>query len=264
MLNLSSDHAVTVCNTCRFRFLSPRPTRDEYTALYASGTGPLADLYGQVETFYTEQSSLRLAEYRKKLQIFAAHGITGGRLLELGAWRGEFLNEAQQRGFDPLGIEPSQETAAEGAKTFNVDIRPGFIEDFSFEPNSFDVVFSSHVFEHLLDPLGVAKRVTEWLRPGGLHMIEVPNQFELFAVKRRRLSGRPLQRERTVRSVHHTVFYGPKTLRLLARESGCDPVHVRNVLYSRPDPRNPRALLRHLNYALMGAPAIELLARKPA
>lgn len=48
----------------------------------------------------------------------------------------------------------------------------------TFGPASFDLIYSSHSFEHARDPRRVASEMLRVLRPGGAVAIEVPVHFE--------------------------------------------------------------------------------------
>jgi 2-polyprenyl-3-methyl-5-hydroxy-6-metoxy-1,4-benzoquinol methylase len=216
--------------------------------------------------FYAEQSDLRLEEYRRKLDRLQAAGA-GGRLLEVGSAAGVFLDAARQRGFQVEGIEPNENDRRAAQERYGLAIRPGGVEDQEFPAASFDVVFSSHVFEHLLDPLWVATRIVEWLRPGGFHMIEVPNQFDTLWMKLNRWSGRANPKPRDFLSIHHPVFFSPLTLRTLVESSGCSVLSVGQVHYRRfglgslgQDPRS--ALIQLINMASRSSAVIDVLARK--
>lgn len=187
-----------------------------------------------------------------------------GRLLEIGSCTGVFLNEAQKRGFEVAGIEPGEQNSLIAKQRYGLDLHVGSVEDFNTPEESFDVVFSSHVFEHLLDPLAIAKKISNWLRSGGFHMIEVPNQFDRFDVRRRRLLRAGVPRERTFLSIHHSVFFSPKTLRRLVELSGCRQHSMRNVYYfsSRNIFREPRVAVSKFLALFFGAGNIEIIARK--
>lgn len=265
MLNLSAEHGVAQCAQCGFRFLNPRPTADDYRQLYEGNTGPLVSSYSPIADFYNETDQIRLPEYRRKLHMLKQLGA-GPRLLEIGSCTGVFLNEARQAGFDVEGIEPSNQSRRRAQEQFGLELHGGNIEDVDLPTGHYDVVFSSHVFEHLADPRAVAERVVAWLKPGGLHMIEVPNQFDYVGARIKRLGIYPLRPyERSFRSVHHTVFFSRRTLRLLAELTGCHLIHVRSVYHQRPNMRRgPGYLLRRAAFALTGGgPFIESLARKP-
>lgn len=262
MLNIASPYCVTKCLDCGFRFLNPRPTLAEYEQAYAHGTGPLVETYKFNSDFYSQQDLIRVTQYRKKLDLLIKAGAKG-RLLEIGACTGLFLNEAKKRGFDVEGIEPNEKDGLIAKQHYNLKMYVGRVEDFDFPKESFDVVFSSHVFEHLLDPLAVARKLSGWLRTGGFYMIEVPNQFDTFSVRRRRLMRIVVSRKRTFQSIHHPVFFSPKTLRKLIELSECRQYSMRNVYYSPTNIfRNPKVAASRFLALIFGGENIEIIARK--
>jgi len=46
-----------------------------------------------------------------------------------------------------------------------------------FETNSFDVVFSDNVLEHLVDPVSTFKEIRRVLKPGGVFVAKTPNRL---------------------------------------------------------------------------------------
>ena len=59
-LNLAPEHGVSQCCRCRFRFLNPLPTTQEYEQLYSTRSGPLAEVYPIPQDFYSENTTQRL------------------------------------------------------------------------------------------------------------------------------------------------------------------------------------------------------------
>lgn len=50
------------------------------------------------------------------------------------------------------------------------------VSDISHLPqDGFDIIALFHVFEHLADPVGIAKMLKKLLRPGGMLLVEVPH-----------------------------------------------------------------------------------------
>ena len=262
MLNIATPHCVTRCLDCGFRFLNPRPTSGEYQQAYAYESGPLVEVYGLHSDYYGQTDARRIGQYRKKLELLTKAGAKG-RLLEIGSCTGIFLNEARKWGFEVQGIEPSEENSRIANQRYGLNLHEGSVESFNFPEESFDVVFSSHVFEHLLDPLAVARKLSVWLRTGGFHMIEVPNQFDTFGFRRRRLMGTGVPRERTFFSIHHPVFFSPKTLRKLVESSGCRQFSMRNVYHSSKNVfREPKVMVSKFLALIFGGENIEIIARK--
>jgi hypothetical protein len=97
-------------------------------------------------------------------------------------------------------------------------------------------------------------------------MLEVPNQFDSFAARRKRWLGTRPVKDRSFTSVHHPLFFSRRTLRQLVEQAGLRTHHVRNVYYSGPGARlNPLHIAAHLIGAVAGGSGvIEILAAKPA
>ena len=142
----------------------------------------LADLYRDVEDpdYFTSEEERR-ATFRKTLKAIERYPFTGppGRLLEIGASVGLFLDEARECGWKAVGIEPSR-WAAEQAQANGLDVFNGTLEEYRSN-GLFDVVVSWDVWEHLTDPVGAVARVAELLAPGGLFCFTTVNMGGLGA-----------------------------------------------------------------------------------
>jgi len=267
-LYLSELHGVTFCEDCGLRFLNPRPSREEYKLFYEDNSGPLIDIYPIDKKYYADEDSLRAVEYKKKLKMLMQLGV-GKKLLEIGSCTGEFLNEAKNNGFEVKGIEPSYENCKIAKDRYGIDLSQGNVEYQIFSENSFDVIFCSHVFEHLLDPLKIARLIRKWLKDDGIVVIEVPNEFESFTAKRKRwlrwlhIKNKP--QRRSFLSIHHTIFFSPQTLRKLMELGGFGICHIRNIYYYSKISiwKYPlRITARLLNPLFGGSGMIEILSRK--
>ncbi|MGD0263537.1 MAG: methyltransferase domain-containing protein [Candidatus Methylomirabilota bacterium] len=95
------------------------------------------------------------------------------RLLEIGYCLPEVLMLACERGWDVAGVELNPASP-------NGDF-PRFIGDFETIPTSdlgpetWDVVFSNHVFEHFKEPVKALEKMLQLVRPGGLILIATPD-----------------------------------------------------------------------------------------
>jgi SAM-dependent methyltransferase len=102
---------------------------------------------------------------------------SGGRWLDVGCsfgWLLRFL--ADHTAFEPTGIEPS-ETAAAAARASGLHVVSGTFPDEalgSFGP--FEVVSFLDVLEHLENPAAVLDGARTLLAPGGVVVIQVPDQ----------------------------------------------------------------------------------------
>jgi SAM-dependent methyltransferase len=123
---------------------------------------------------------LRACLLARRLRWDCPPWIGQGRYLDVGCGSGGTVGAAAMLGWRVAGIEPDG-AAAEKARRFSDEIYTGDVLEASFAPSSFDVVSMFHVLEHVPDPVAVVRRTLEWLAPGGLVIIEVPNAGGLGA-----------------------------------------------------------------------------------
>jgi len=97
------------------------------------------------------------------------------RVLEIGSGGGEFLYLLKKSGCDAFGIEPNEGYAEYARGEYQLDIKTGFLQNTEFQENSFDMVTLWHVFEHMDNPLETLKKISGFLAPEGILVIEVPN-----------------------------------------------------------------------------------------
>jgi 2-polyprenyl-3-methyl-5-hydroxy-6-metoxy-1,4-benzoquinol methylase len=105
--------------------------------------------------------------------------IRRGRIMDLGAGLGMLSEEAAVRGGNPVAIEPGigfREIALERIQRGGrgmVIAAAG--ENLPFRDNSFDVVISLEMLEHVESPAAVLQEVYRILRPGGWFYLTCPN-----------------------------------------------------------------------------------------
>ncbi|MEZ5571605.1 MAG: methyltransferase domain-containing protein [Halioglobus sp.] len=91
-----------------------------------------------------------------------------GRLLEVGSYCGLFLKEAQRRGWDSEGVEPSRWAAEFARDVSKVKVFQGYLEDNRDNLRSeYDVVVSWDVLEHVPDPRAFIEECGKYLACGG-------------------------------------------------------------------------------------------------
>lgn len=97
------------------------------------------------------------------------HYVNGGALLDVGCGAGEALAFFHSLGWTDLhGIELVPEAAARAEKT-GASIICAPVEQAlgSYADESFDVIHSTMVLEHLVDPFSVCRIIAKKLKPGG-------------------------------------------------------------------------------------------------
>lgn len=108
----------------------------------------------------------------------------------------------------------------------DVNFHEGLFEEFVPEV-SYDVVFASHVLEHVMDPLETLRKIKSWLKPTGIVIVVVPNAESLH----RRLSvaighsGSVFELSARDHLVGHRRVYSLDSLRFDIRRGGFEVEH---------------------------------------
>jgi len=101
-------------------------------------------------------------------------------LLDVGAAAGLLLHEAQDQGFDAVGIEPSHALATT-ARASGVEVFQGTLPHQNLDERSFDVVTCIDVIEHVADPVGLLTAASRCLAPNGILAVVTPDVGSLAA-----------------------------------------------------------------------------------
>jgi len=102
----------------------------------------------------------------------------GQRILEVGCGIGNIVYELTEQGYDIKGTDISIEAIAYGRKKYpNIRIEVQPAEELKFETESFDIVLSFDLFEHVVRIDRHISEVFRVLRPGGYYMFQTPNKY---------------------------------------------------------------------------------------
>ncbi len=103
----------------------------------------------------------------------------GGKILDLGCGRGEFLRGFIRCGLNGYGVDLSSmaKSICPEAKNLQSDIEN---EPLPYNDNSFDVVFSKSVLEHFYYPEKLVMEIYRVLKPGGLVITMVPDWESVY------------------------------------------------------------------------------------
>jgi SAM-dependent methyltransferase len=235
---LPGVYTVARCRDCGFLYQRPR-VRDEYLAACYPDNYPrhqepsprvpfkgspariravrwaLASGLGYAR-FHDDDAALLTRLWaralRRRLRWSCPPWIGDGRYLDVGCGSGAWLGLARALGWRVAGIEVN-EAAAHKARRFTDELHVGDVLEAPFAKARFDVVTAFHVLEHVVDPVAVVRRMLDWLAPGGLLIVEVPNAAGLgAALFGRAWSGLELPR--------HLSHFTPRTLERTVRTAG--------------------------------------------
>ena len=225
-LRLEPPFGVLYCASCRLRWLSPRPNTEGYSRLYSDA------LYfggkGASPAGYTRLAEGRIGYFRARIRTAAKMAATEAPLaiLDYGAATGEFVRAARDEGHECTGIELSADARATAKAVNNVILLPAD-EGQQIGEMRFDVIHMNHVLEHIPNPLSHLRWCHRVLRPSGLLVLEVPQQFDNDLDRLRRglrVGGR--QKRFDAYSLHHTYFFSPHAMKLLLNSAGFDTLKM--------------------------------------
>jgi SAM-dependent methyltransferase len=169
------NHApgIRVCRTCDFIFALDIQSED--SNLYDSHFGDtnVRATYEKRDGKYVVRNRVKLEALLDRLEPYRQTG----RFLDLGCSAAFFLSVAKERGWSPQGAEIAKWAADFSQRELGINVFNGMLQDAKFPDNHFDVVFSSHVMEHIGQPLDLLTEMARVLRPGGVHVTVVPTQF---------------------------------------------------------------------------------------
>ena len=196
------EYLLVRCPDCSLVWLNNPPQPSEMRLHYTDAYHKLISTAGQNPVAHWGFRKETVAQFKKS-----------GSLLDLGCGSGSFLEFMKSESWKLYGIEMSAEDARTAEGRSKAQVFVGDILDGPFSAESFDVITCFDVLEHLYDPRRVMSRISEWLKPGGIFYVLVPNVDSAEArVFRSYWHGLELPR--------HLFHYSPASLELLAETAG--------------------------------------------
>jgi 2-polyprenyl-3-methyl-5-hydroxy-6-metoxy-1,4-benzoquinol methylase len=171
--------SIQQCVSCGFRFVNPRPDKEEIdryyqSAEYISHDAEKSDLISRIYRM------VRKVSIRGKFAIVKFY-CPSGQILDIGCGTGEFLKYCHSKGFEIKGIEPSEKARAY-ARTINAIDVSEKLDSLSAMYESFTCITMWHVLEHIHDLNELIIEVKKLLSPKGIFIIAIPNSNSWDAV----------------------------------------------------------------------------------
>ena len=123
------------------------------------------------------------------------------KILEIGCGTGSVVAELGRQGYDVTGTDISREAIAYGLEKYgDIKLQVQAAEALQFADETFDVVMSFDLFEHIAEVDRHVGEVFRVLRPAGYYLLQTPNKYcnAIFAT----LSNRSLKWRRAHPSLH--------------------------------------------------------------
>ena len=100
------------------------------------------------------------------------------RILEIGCGIGSIVSELNEKGYDITGTDISGEAIDYGLKKYgDIKLKVQPAENLQFEDQTFDVVFSFDLFEHIARVDRHISEVHRVLRKDGFYLLQTPNKY---------------------------------------------------------------------------------------
>jgi 2-polyprenyl-3-methyl-5-hydroxy-6-metoxy-1,4-benzoquinol methylase len=177
----AADHTVSnetfeiwQCNVCTARFTQNVPDKNEIEKYYKSENyiSHSDTKQGFINSLYHFVRKRTLNGKRKLVEKYTKLSI--GKILDIGAGTGAFLQVMQKSEWEVTGLEPD-ETARENAKKlYGLNLQPSE-ELFNLKAETFDAITLWHVLEHVHELPEYMDQLKKLLKLTGCLFIAIPN-----------------------------------------------------------------------------------------
>lgn len=215
----SEKTAVIDCKSCGFAHVNPLPAQSELNEFYK-------------KRFYQDVKTSYFSDYERDQDWWTINyewliddllsKYTGRKttidlkLLDVGSGPGLFLEIARRKGITAMGIEPSREAHNYSTKNYKCKVVNTTLEELDKSEGKFDIIHSSLVLEHILDPLAFIKKAKGMLNANGLLCVVVPNDFNPIQAVMKEL-GKP---EWWVSPFEHLNYFNRRSIKRLFEKAG--------------------------------------------
>jgi 2-polyprenyl-3-methyl-5-hydroxy-6-metoxy-1,4-benzoquinol methylase len=198
---------VVRCQKCLFIFLNPRPRQVDIAGFYPSA------FYKEKDLAYNKAFDVFLRMNQNSVIGFLQDRKPSGRLLDIGAGTGLFLERMESRGYDVYGVEISENAKDHFSTSLKPKIYDRNLEECGFKESSFDIITMFQSLEHVHNFDGLLKEARRILKPDGIMYLTVPNadfcEYRIFGPY-----------AYTLEVPRHLYFFTKQSLRNLLLKNG--------------------------------------------
>ncbi len=209
----------------RFGFwqIQPTPEREAIDRFYAE------EFYSSAYTGFNDSSletrtldqdfyDAHTADLCQSVVEISGRPLVGQSVLDVGCGWCHGLRYMKAQGAHCHGFDPAPEAVTHGREQGLEVVCAGMETMAAFPKQRFDVVTLLNVLEHLADPVGALTEIRECvIRPGGVLVIDVPNEFNPFQLAARDTHA---LKDWWVAPPAHLNYFDPDTLGRLLQGTG--------------------------------------------
>jgi SAM-dependent methyltransferase len=205
-----SGHNIVRCRECTMISIDPQPSFDELAELYPETyrknvqEQPSADYFAFMDKRAAAQRAFISSHFRVDRE---------SKVLDIGCAAGSLLAAFAADTPNLEGYEPDilMAAAARDRLPASARIHNELCDPATLPSETYDLITLSHIFEHVLDPVGFLRHLLRVIRPEGLVFIEVPNESVSEVMRQVRAA---------YRGKLHLSYFNPTSLGHCAARSG--------------------------------------------
>lgn len=214
------------CASCGLVFLNPYVTAESMREIYASPEDlakyfPFCDNYFE-DTLHENRNTRTFKIYESCL-LEIAEKSKGRALLDVGCGAGQFLQMANAKGWEVLGLDFDNANLKRLAEK-NLPVQAADFLKWKGDGKSFDAITMWDAFEHFSKPRDALKQCRRLLKKDGLLLIACPKENSLLAWLARLVYSLSLGHfEYPVKVVYlldHPVFFSPSSISNILESEG--------------------------------------------
>lgn len=165
--------------------IAPAPTKANKMLFYNS----IASNFDSVVNMYDTNKRVDVV-----FNELMPKNIKGKNLLDAGCGTGWFSVVAKKRGAVVTALDIGKDLLKQVSKKVKVKTVEGSVLKLPFKKNTFDIVMSNEVIEHVTEPKQAIAEMSRVLKPGGILILTTPNKFWHWAITlSNKLNLRPYQ-----------------------------------------------------------------------